>query len=183
MMCCPLFCPARTTIYGYNRLGHGTQQQLGMKIFISYGDLADQVTALRLQALAAVNGLTVYVPPAYTRQTNQLRIDPETSQKLAESDVVLGVVVAGPSEPCRQELNTAIALRKTSIVMCYPEFETMLKPYFGANLIVIDPAHPDRTEIEIVQYLKMVDVEKTKQNAILALSTLALGLLIFAPSK
>jgi hypothetical protein len=39
-----------------------------MKVFISYGAAADQVTALRLQALGAVNGLTVYVPPAYTRQ-------------------------------------------------------------------------------------------------------------------
>jgi hypothetical protein len=35
-----------------------------MKVFISYGDASDQVTALRLQALGAVNGLTVYVPPA-----------------------------------------------------------------------------------------------------------------------
>jgi hypothetical protein len=39
-----------------------------MKVFISYGDVSDQVTALRLQALAAVNGLTVYVPPAHTRR-------------------------------------------------------------------------------------------------------------------
>ena len=35
-----------------------------MKVFISYGSPADQVTALRLQALDAVKGLTVYVPPA-----------------------------------------------------------------------------------------------------------------------
>src|ERR1039457_4309990 len=34
-----------------------------MKVFISYGATADQVTALRLQALGAVNGLTAYVPP------------------------------------------------------------------------------------------------------------------------
>ncbi len=40
-----------------------------MKVFISYGAAADQVTALRLQALGAVNGLTVYVPPAHTRQS------------------------------------------------------------------------------------------------------------------
>jgi hypothetical protein len=38
-----------------------------MKVFISYGDTVDQVTALRLQAMGAVNGLTLYVPPAYTR--------------------------------------------------------------------------------------------------------------------
>lgn len=32
-----------------------------MKVFISYGGVADQVTALRLRALAAVNGLSVFV--------------------------------------------------------------------------------------------------------------------------
>ncbi len=37
-----------------------------MNAFISYGEAADQVTALRLQAVGTVNGLTVYVPPAYT---------------------------------------------------------------------------------------------------------------------
>ena len=51
-----------------------------MKVFISYGDAADQVTALRLQALGAVNGLTVYVPPAYTRHT-PTSLDPEASRE------------------------------------------------------------------------------------------------------
>ena len=67
----------------------------GMKAFISYGALADQVTALRLQALAAVNGLTVFVPPAYTRQENATSLDPDVAQKLSASEVVLGVVGAG----------------------------------------------------------------------------------------
>ena len=35
-----------------------------LKVYISYGTVQDQVTALRLQALAAVNGLSAYVPPA-----------------------------------------------------------------------------------------------------------------------
>jgi hypothetical protein len=73
-----------------------------MKVFISYGDAADQVTALRLQALAAVNGLTVYVPPAYTRPGAPALIDPETGQKLLETEVVLGVVGSCLSEACRQ---------------------------------------------------------------------------------
>jgi len=40
----------------------------GMKMFISHGVSADKVTALRLRALAAVNGLTAFVPPEYTRK-------------------------------------------------------------------------------------------------------------------
>jgi hypothetical protein len=70
-----------------------------MKVFISYGDASDQVTALRLQALGAVNGLTVYVPPAFTRQgtsapalqlhfgSNLVVIDPD-NPGAAEVDIV-----------------------------------------------------------------------------------------------
>jgi hypothetical protein len=154
-----------------------------MKVFISYGSAADQVTALRLQALATVNGLTVYVPPAHTRQVSPTSLDPQTVVKIAESDVVLGVIGAGLTETCRHELNTSLGFHNTAIVMSHPQFEPQLRPFFGSNLIVIDPANPDRAELDIVQSLKAVDVEQNTKKALLALGTLALGLLIFAPSK
>jgi len=153
-----------------------------MRVFISYGSAADQVTALRLQALAAVNGLTVYVPPAYTRTALPTLLGPEVGQKLAEADIVLGVVGAGFTEACRQELNSGVALHKTTIVMADPAFEPQLAPYFGPNLVVIDPANPDRAELGIVQHLKAVDAEQNAKKALLALGTLALGLLILAPT-
>ena len=83
-----------------------------MKVFISYG-AADQVTALRLQALGAVNGLTVYVPPAHARQGLATLLDPDAAQKLNEAEVVLGVVGSGLSEACRQETNGGMALTQT----------------------------------------------------------------------
>jgi hypothetical protein len=151
-----------------------------MKVFISYGDSGDQVTALRLQALAAVNGLTVYVPPAYTRQGIPTLLDPESAQKLQEAEVVLGVVGAGLSEACRQELNTGMTLRKNMIVMSYPASAPELQRYFGTNLVVIDPANPGEAEIGIVQHLASI-VQQNAKTALLALGTLALGLLILAP--
>jgi hypothetical protein len=153
-----------------------------MKVFLSYGDAADQVTALRLQALGAVNGLTVYVPPAYTRRGAAAFLDPEAAQKLTEAEVVLGVVGAGLTEACRQELNTGTALHKNMIVMSYPEFAPQLQPYFGSNLVVIDPANPDAAEVGIVRHLKTVDAQHNAKKALLALGTLALGLLILAPA-
>lgn len=153
-----------------------------MKVFISYGSAADQVTALRLQALAAVHGLTVYVPPAYTRTASPTLLGPEVGQKLEEAELIWGVVGAGLTEACRQELNTGIALRKTSIVMADPAYAPQLQPYFGPNLVVIDPANPDRAELGIVEHLKAVDAEQDAKKALLALGTLALGLLIFAPT-
>ena len=154
-----------------------------MNVFISYGSTSDQVTALRLQALGAVNGLTVYVPPAYTRKSAAVLLDPETGQKLKEADIVLGVVGTALSEACRQELNTSRAIPKPTIVMADPVVADQLKPYFSTNLVVIDPAHPDQTELGIVQHLRAVDAGQQAKKALIALGTLALGLLIFAPQE
>jgi hypothetical protein len=152
-----------------------------MQVFISYGDVEDQVTALRLQALGAVNGLTVYVPAVHTRQGMPTLIDPEASQKLHRAEVVLGVVGAGLTEACRQELNTGLALHKNMIVMVHPEF-AQLQSYFGSNLVVVDPANPDQAEHGIVQYLKALNAQQTAKTALLAMGTLALGLLLLAPA-
>jgi hypothetical protein len=154
-----------------------------MKVFISYGSIADQVTALRLQALAAVNGLTVYVPPAYTRQVLPAVLDTETGQKLNEADVILGIVGgAGWTEACTQELNAGIALKKNIIVMSDLALAPLLQPHSGSNLVVIDPANPDQAEKDMVGYLKTVNAEQNAKKALLALGTLALGLLRFAPA-
>jgi hypothetical protein len=153
-----------------------------MKVFISYGAAADQVTALRLQALAAVNGMTVYVPPAHTRQGPPTLLNEEAKQKLTEAEVVLGVVGAGLTEACRQELNTGRVLSKTMIVMAYPAFSSQLQPFFGSNLVVIDPANPGAAEIAIVQHLKTIDAQQNAKKALLALGILALGLLMLTTS-
>jgi hypothetical protein len=152
-----------------------------MKVFISYGSAVDQVTALRLQALAAVNGLTVYVPPAHTRLVAPSTIDLEARQKLTDTDVILGVIgAAGFTEACRQEINTGIALQKNTIVLCDPAFEPHLRPHFGANLVVLNPADPAQAETSMVQHLKTIHAKRKEEKALLALSTLAIGLLIFA---
>ena len=93
-----------------------------MKVFISYGVAADQVTALRLQALAAVNGLSVFVPPAYTRDEILPGLDADVGQKLAASEVVLGVIGAGLSAACRNELSAGMLQAKHMIVMAHPAF-------------------------------------------------------------
>jgi hypothetical protein len=109
---------------------------------------------------AAVNGLTVYVPPAYTREGVAAGIDPEASQKLNQADVAWGVASARVSEGCRHELNAGIALGKNMIVMSAPALARRLQPAFGPNLVVIDPENPDQAEIGIVRYLKAVKGKK-----------------------
>jgi hypothetical protein len=151
-----------------------------MKVFISYGEAGDQVMALRLQALGAVNGLTVYVPPAFTRQGVPALLDPETGRKLHEAEVVLGVVGAGLTEACRQELNAGIALKKNMLVMTYPTSAPELQRFFGPNLFVIDPANPGAAEVGIVEYLKTMDAQQSAKTTLVGLGALAFGLLILA---
>jgi hypothetical protein len=92
-------------------------------------------------------------------------LDPESAQKLSEAEVVLGVVGAGLTEACRQELDKGTALRKNMIVMSYPVFAQQLQPYFGANVVVIDPVKPDEAEIGIVEHLKTIDAQQSAKKA------------------
>jgi len=67
------------------------------------------------------------------------------------------------------------------LVMAGLGIAPQLRPHFQSNLVEIDPTNPDQTEIKIVQHLKAMNAQKNAQIALLALVTLALGLLIFAP--
>jgi hypothetical protein len=91
------------------------------------------------------------------------------------------VIGAGISEACRQELNASRTTGKPNVVMSDPVIAPQLEPYFGPSLIIIDPANPDRAELEMVRYLRTIDVQQDAKKALMFLSTLALGLLIFAP--
>ncbi len=154
-----------------------------MKVFISYGSTSDQVTALRLQALGAVNGLTIYVPPAFTREGIPQVLTQEANQKLQDAEVVLGIIGASLSAACSQELEVARTSRKNLVVMTYPPSAPQLEPFFGSNLVVIDPANPGAAEAGIMEYLKTVNAQKAAKNALLALGTLALGLLILTATN
>lgn len=151
-----------------------------MNVYIAYGGSADQVTALRLQALGAVNGLRVFVPPAHTRHIRPVVLNQQMVSELRDSDVVLGVVGTGLSEACRLELQVALGLEKTTIIIAEPPFEPSLEPQFLRNLVLIDPADPAQAENGIVQQLRQTNLEQDMRQPILALCTLALGLLLFA---
>jgi hypothetical protein len=159
------------------RIGNGND----LKVFISYGHPADQITALRLQALGAVNGLTIFVPPVFTRSFNGM-FDSDSGQKLLEADVVLGVVGEGLTDGCRQELNIGLANHKKMIVMASPVFAQQLHGVFGANLVVMDPTNPIAAETGIMAHLKELglDSNQSAAKALLALGILTLGLVFLS---
>jgi hypothetical protein len=67
--------------------------------------------------------------------------------------------------------------------MAHPIWATHLQPSLGRNLVVIDPAHPELAETGIVQHLTAMHAGQSAKKALLALGTLALGLLVFAPRE
>lgn len=156
---------------------------MALRLYIAYGTVSDQVTALRLQALGAVNGLTVYVPPAYTRTSAPVSLDPQSEANLRTASVVLGVITSAMSEACRQELNAGKALGKNTIVMTEPAVAPQLEPFFPGKVLVIDPANPAQAASGIVQFLKKAELEQDAKTALIALGTIALGLLLFAPQE
>jgi hypothetical protein len=154
-----------------------------MKVFISYGSLPDQVTALRLQALGTAHGLTIYVPPAHTRSGISPIFDSNSQTKLVESEVVLGVLGTGLGEMCRQELNIGLQMHKSVMVMASPHVAAGLVDTFGSNLIVINPANPGEAERTIVQWLTGLHAQQGAKNALLALGVLVVGLVLLSTTK
>jgi hypothetical protein len=155
---------------------------LALKLYIAYGTETDQVIALRLQALAAVNGLDVYVPPAHTRRPASAGDNLRSLIELEQSDVIIGVVTTAMSEACRLELSTAKQRNKKTILVAEPRLASWLQPYFP-ELVVIDPADPAAAERAIVEFLRKSKMEENAKKALIALATLALGLLLFAPQE
>lgn len=154
-----------------------------MQVFISYGDPADQVTALRLQALGVVNGLNIYVPPAYTRRQAGPVIDPDVQEKLLEADVVLGLIGWGFSDACQRELNAGANAGKNMIVMSNPELGISWNESLALSHVPIYPGDLAESERLILQRLHAMRMEKDESKALIGLGTIALGLLLLANAE
>jgi hypothetical protein len=154
-----------------------------MKTFISYSTALDQIIALRLQTLAAVSGMTVYVPPATTRQVWPGALLPEVEKELRESAVVLAVITQNPTQSAVTEMNMAVTLRKLLIPIVGPhvqqEYYSRFDPHF-----VVNPADPSIAEKQIVEFLDgKQQVEAAKAGLVLGTLAVALLLLLGSESK
>jgi hypothetical protein len=150
-----------------------------MKTFISYSTALDQIIALRLQTMASVYGMTIYVPPATTRNTLTGMLIPEVEQQLQQSEVVLAVITHKPAPSALSEMNAALVLKKLLIPIVSPgvpgEYYENFRPHF-----LVNPVDPSKTEQEIVQFLAgKQQAETAIRGGLLALATLAVALLLF----
>jgi hypothetical protein len=151
-----------------------------LKVYISYGSPDDQVTALRLQALAAVNGLKAYVPPAHTRRPGGV-LDENSKTKLLESEVVLGTVGGdSPSDAWREECRLANERGILRIHIAPDDF--ILMDDGKRSVGVSSDKPPDEAIAHIRKFLSIIEPQDaTKRKILLDLSLVALGLVRLAP--
>jgi hypothetical protein len=148
-----------------------------MKAFISYSTALDQIIALRLQTMAAVYGITSYVPSATTRQSDAPILSAEVQKHLQESDVVLAIVTHSSSASALSEMNWTVSQGKLLIPIISPgvslEYYSRFQPFF-----VVNPVDPSQAEQQIVQYLAQKQQAQTANGALIALATLSVALLV-----
>jgi len=154
----------------------------GMRVFVSYSSALDQILALRLQTMAAVYGMTVYVPPAHTRYATSSELLQEVQRQLTEAEVVLAVITNVPVESALVEMN--YALRSGKLLIPIVSWTIPRDSYDRfPNHFVVDPNDPSQVEGEIVRFLAEKEQEKKTSGAggvaILALATLAIALVLF----
>jgi hypothetical protein len=150
-----------------------------MKVFISYSTAADQIVALRLQTLAVVSmdDVTVYVPPAFTRQSFNDALNFVVAQELEDSDVVLAVMIHNPVQSAVHEMNLALSRHKPLI----PLVTASVSPDYYASFphFLLDPNDPSKAEADIVRHLASLPRSYNGWNKpLLALCTLALGMIL-----
>jgi hypothetical protein len=113
-----------------------------MKAFISYSTALDQIIGLRLQTMAAVYGITSYVPSATTRQFDS-PLSADVLTHLRESDVVLAIITHNPTSAAVSEMNWALTERKLLVPIVgpgvSPDYYRKFEPSF-----LVDPADPSQ---------------------------------------
>lgn len=154
-----------------------------MNVFISYSTVIDQIIALRLQTMAAVYGMRVYVPPATTRQPTAVGVWPEVQKALNESKLVLAVITQIPVPSAISEMDFALQSKKLLIPIVTPNVPAEIYSAFPRHFLV-NLQDPSQTEGEIVRFLAEQHtterVETGGTIAVVALATLAIALLLFA---
>ena len=116
--------------------------------------------------------------PAATRHGQSAELGPDVVQKLNQADVVLAVITNQPVPGALSEMNWALARGKLLIPIVSSavpaHYYDAFPPYF-----VVDPMDPSKVERQIVQFLAEKRQAGNGKAALLALSTLAVALLLF----
>src|SRR5262245_61496466 len=124
---------------------------MAFKVFLSYGiDPAEQVTAWRLQTLAAAHGITVLVPQR--NGTRGKAVSDEVQSAVNQSDCVLAIITGQVGAAVQQELK--YALSKGKIVIPIVQTGAEAPAFLKKHIFRFSPGNPGDVENEVIQYLK-----------------------------
>ena len=153
---------------------------MAFKVFLSYGtDPEEQVTAWRLQTLAAANGIHVFVPQRTAPQPNRRNSVPlEAQRQIGQSDCVLAIIAGGLGPAVEGELNYALSMRKVVVPILQ---EGVAQPAFLKKFprtFKFSPWNTGEVEAQVVEFLKTQKISKDNQQAVGALVAIGLGLFL-----
>ena len=158
------------------------------QIFVTYNQNAygEQNTALRLQTIANLYGISVALP---ARNSGGNPINDETINRIKNSDFILAFSLNGMQENVSHELGEAISKQKPIVVIYDKNNGRNIN--FPNNIhvkeVFIDAGNSDEALHEITGFinteLQRKNVAKQTTNAIVVIALGMLALLAFANKK
>ena len=152
-----------------------------MRVFISYGSEEDFVTALRVQAVAAAEGLDAIVPPQKTREDSSFT-EHFHNVDVSSSDIVLGIALQGVTPQMEWELRRA-RLDQNRLILRSPGVGASLDELYPGNTIALGDAGWIETETRISRAVGSTSLDPEAKRALLGMVLMAAGLHLMAEPK
>ena len=150
---------------------------MAFRVYLSHSlDAAEAALAWRLQTLATAHGIEMFVP-TYALQPAPGAIS--VQRAIDRADCVLAIITTATSPYVQDELRYALEKRKLVIPIVRSDLRgNPLVAQFPRVFTFSPWDNPGDIETQIVDFLKEQQVARDKQQAIGALATVGLGLLV-----
>jgi len=153
---------------------------MAFKVFLSYSlDPSEEALAWRLQTLAAAHGVEMFVPRRGGTPSQQKAYANEAMKAINRSDCVLAIITGRTERAVEGELKHALAEQKPVVPIVRSDLvgHPLLARF--PQLFTFSPAdNPGNLETQVVEFLKQQRLSKEKQQAMGALVSVGLGLLL-----
>jgi nucleoside 2-deoxyribosyltransferase len=154
--------------------------RMAFKVFLSYSlDPSEEALAWRLQTLAAAYGVEMYVPLRDGLPSRQMALANAAMKAIDGSDCVLAIITGKADQAVEAELRHALAKKK-------PVVPIVRSDLVGHPLLAQFPRlftfslvdNPGKLETDVVEFLRQQQLSKEKQQAMGALVSVGLGLML-----
>lgn len=150
------------------------------RVFISYGTDDDFVTALRVQAVAASEGLDAIVPPKATRELDVHAHFHDID--VSSSRVVLAIAMYGVTDQMRWELQRA-KKSEDVIILTSPEWGKDLDQQYPGKTIILGSGRWAETEAQISKVVDSTTLDDDAKRSLLGMVLMAAGVHLMAEPK